>query len=214
MPENRLYFLGERNYIQGATVLKFTLESIQKELDTSNLTEFRVCRFKQVREANSLLAILPADRREPVGSLRASISVDIRGQISNYNTIALPEPCTERRLEVSCRQDGYKEYGEGEARAHLGYANDFWDLLREAVQVTKVFHINKYNRDRRFRFVVGGFEQLSYFEPAENESFDIKTRIVQSTAMGSNIYNYMKTSMTSANKEESFLLAFIGKLIS
>lgn len=214
MQATELYFLGNRSYIQGSTLLRFALESIQVEPGIKYLENILVCRFKQIRKADSKLAILPAAQEEPKGSLRASLLLEIGGELSNYKIIALPGAVTKRRPELPYRQSGYLEYGDNEARVQLLYARDFWDLLSEAVQLTKVFHINKYNRDVQFRFLVGGFEQLRYFDPGKEESFEIRTQIVQHMTFRNNIYNNTKIIISGEGKEHSFLLPFIGTKVA
>lgn len=213
MFRSKLFFLGNRDYIQGATVLRFALEMIRVELGLNYLEDIFVSRFKQVREADSNLAILSAAQEEPESSVRATLLIDVGGNLSNYKIIALEDPVTERRPELPYRQTGYHEYGENAARVKLPYAADFWDLLSEAVQLTKLFHLDKYNRDVKFRFMVGGFEQLRYFDPRKNEGFEIKSQIVRHMAYRNNIYNNTKITITSDEGEHSFLLPFIGKKV-
>lgn len=206
----KLFFLGKREYVQAPIQLKLALKGIQKQQELGDLSDIFVHRYKQVHEVNSPLEILPVSEVEPEDSLRATLEVTIGDRSLDYKLIAV-HGAIERHPDISYCQVNYREQSDIEARSHLPEVEDFWEVLNEAVQLTKVFHIAKYNRDRHYRFVVGGFEQLRYMAPRKSESLEIACRIVRHILREDTIYNYTRITVESDSNKYSFFMPFIGK---
>lgn len=210
MTVSGLYFLGKRNYVQGATLLKFALLSVQAELGLPSLAEVLVRRFKQIHEVDTPVALWPESRTEPSDSLRATLSLAIGDHDANYKLIALPGSLS-RYPDITYRQINYREHGDTEASIELPEAADFWEILTEAVQLTKVYHLNKYSPAKKYRFIVGGFEQLRCIEPIKGEPFEINCKIKSHILIKNTIYNQTLITVKSKSIGLSFFLPFIGK---
>lgn len=209
MDNKVLHFLGSRNYVQGATVLEFAFKHLWRDHVFNNPEDVLVVRFKQIAEARSSLAVLRGRQEDPTKPLCANLIIEIDGQKDDYEIVALTEEIAERRSEVF-RQKDFLVSSSEEASSSLEGAQDFWELLKEAVQLAKVFHIYKYNKEQKHRFLVGGFEKLRYFIPYQNESFMIRCQIVHHMIRKGRIYNNVRLSFKSNHRETSFILNFIG----
>ena len=209
MSQAELHFLGQRNYVQAANILEVALQRLQAELGLASLEELLVLKFKQSKELASLMEIVPGHQKVPAEALCATLTIDIGGQVAEYQIIASDKQISDRQ-EESYKQSDYLEVSSDTASARVSGTVDFWELVREAVQLTKVFHINKYNLQKQYRFVSGGFEQIRYFEPEKDESFIITSQIMQHMARKGTIYNKTKIILESNQRTETFILPFIG----
>jgi hypothetical protein len=205
-----LYFLGKRGYVQAPIQLEFALKGIQNEQGIEGLSDILVRRYKQLQQVDSPLEILSAGQVEPEKLLRATLAISIGERSADYSLIAVPGEI-ERRPDISYRQVDYRKRSDIEASAILLEAKDFWEVLTECIQLTKVFHIEKYDRDVDYRFVVGGFEQLKCAEPTKGESVEIGCRIMHHFFHEGTIYNYTRISVRGESHSYSFGMPFIGR---
>jgi len=205
----KLFFLGKRKYVQAPIQLEFALKEIQREHRLESLSDIFVHRYKQLQEVDGPLEILPESQTGPYDSLCSNVSVSISEKHMEYNLIAVPGKI-DRFPEISYRQKGYRQHSNVEVSANLLGVNDFWEVLNEAVQLTKVFHVEKYNRDVHYRFIVGGFEQLRY-EVFNDDSIELSCQIMRHIIHENNIYNLVRISVESDAKRFSFFIPFIGK---
>lgn len=208
-----LYFLGNRNYIQGAKVLEHTINWLQNDHQLKTISDIFVKRYKQPHEVQELIKIIPANQIEPPDTLRGNILVMIKGEIFDYKIItdggSIP-----RYPDTSYCQTDYQEISDDTAKVILPKVKDFWELLKESVQLTKVFHINKYNQGAiKYKFVVGGFEKLKFFTPKPNESLEVTCQIKREFFHHENHYNQTKITIKQNNQTNEFILPFIGKKI-
>ena len=207
-----LFILGRRRYVQAPIQLKFAIESIKSENKITDLSKIYVNRYKQLQEVDSPLTIFPESYVEPQNTISATLAITLDDKPMEYKLAAIPG-AVERRPDISYRQVEYRKHSDVEASIRLSEASDFWEVVNEAVQLTKVFHIEKYNVGIKYRFIVGGFERLRYSETSKGESIVIICRILRHIFHESTIYNYTRIEVKSASIRYSFLMPFIGKVI-
>jgi hypothetical protein len=206
-----LFFLGNRQYVQAPIQLRFALEHIIQKNKIKNLSEIYVNRYKQIKEVKSPLAIYPINHLEAQNRIRATITITLNDKLMEYKLVSIPGEL-ERRPDVQYKQVQYHIDSDTEARVLLAKAKDFWEVLDEAVELTKLFHIDKYNLNINFRFIVGGFERLRYFETSSDETMIITCRIMRHIFHKNTIYNFNRIEVKSNSTCHSFLLPFIGKV--
>jgi hypothetical protein len=209
-----LFFLGNRTYVQGPTVFKYAFRKVQEDLGLASAADLFVKRFKQMAEVNTPIEVLPDRQRPGGGPAAATLLVTAAGR-GLTNTVFTRPGSLPRVANIGYRFMDYREEGLQGALAALPYCEDFWDIVAEAVQVTKRFHLNKYNgEERKYKFVVGGFEKLHYVEPASQEPLIITCTIITQALIKGNIYNTTLLHVKGAAMEFSFYLPFIGKSIT
>ncbi len=206
----KLYFLGNRNYVQGLVQLKFALKSIQKELGITELSGIYVRRYKQMQETDTPVEIICESENVSHGSLRATLELVIAEEEFEYKIVAVPGELA-RYTEMPYSQFDYKVYDDTLSSVRLSGASDFWEIIKEAVQLTKIFHIQKYNKNNHYKFVVGGFERFQYVEIDQNEAMEIKCQIVRHICHKDTIYNYTRITVANDYGAWSFIMPFIGK---
>jgi hypothetical protein len=205
-----LHLLGNRNYVQGALLLQFCLEKVKADLNTAKLRDIVVSRYKQFREVETPANLYPKDYHEAPDSMRAALSLKIEEKNYHYKLIALPGNLP-RYPDTTYRQSDYHELSKNEVSARVSYVNDFWEVLKEAVYLTKRFHINKYHQQKKYRFVVGGFEKLKYFDVMNNKEIFISCKVMNSLMMKDRLYNQVLITINSELKVYTFQLSFLGR---
>ena len=117
-----------------------------------------------------------------------------------------------RLEEIPYNYEKYTEISEKEAKATLPKVFDFWTLMDEVVEFTKTFHISKYCHKKKYRFTVGGFENLTYTDPSGQKNLKLHCVIKKHLFRGDSIYNLTQIKVTGNNFFFSFDLPFIGLL--
>ena len=206
----KLYFLGARSYVQALTQLKYALSQIALMHDNKDPYGIFIHRYKQVEETDGKLEIFPFGTAAGEGRTRATLDIRLRDEPLKYRLVGVTGELV-RVPEKAYFQEPYVQRSQTEVFTNVRGELDFWGILEEAVQLTKVFHIAKYNSaNRQFRFVVGGFENLPCKRIGECENTEIGCRILKHTENDIGIYNYVKIVLKDVDGEISFLLPFIG----
>jgi hypothetical protein len=208
----RLFFLGQRNYVHAANILRYMLEEIQDQLGINNISEIFVKRFKQIYEVGTPIKIYAEDDPIDNGQVCASLSITVKDQDYTYTIIPVPGTLPRVADEVHYFVD-YQEIGPQEASIILPPIADFWVIVKEAVQLAKLFHLKKYNdKSYTYKFMVGGFEKFRYVPMGQNfEQHLISCKITNHALIKGTIYNMNLISVKSNSENFSFNLAFIGK---
>jgi hypothetical protein len=167
-------------------------------------------RYKQIREADGKLEIVALENQEQRERSIATLEIKLNSVDLKYELVATPG-ILDRIPEKKYSQKPFKILDDNEAFTIIEDSLEFWDILEEAVQLTKVFHIDKYNVGKsQYRFVVAGFENLECKPMGEKESTEIRCRILKHYKNASSIYNYTRINLRNAGDELTFLLPFIG----
>lgn len=208
-----LCFVGDRNYVHAAKILQYAIIWIQREHQLPSPNVILIRRYKQPYIVNGAIELMPASQTEPLNTLRANISVEIDNQIFDYKIITnsgtLP-----RYSDTSYRQTNYQKLDETSAIVFVPKVEDFWEIIKEAVQLSKTFHIHKYNNSNiEYKFWVGGFESLKPFKLDLNKPLEIKCQILREFGRQDKLYNQIKIIVSQSSQINHFFLPFIGKKI-
>jgi len=205
-----LFLFGDRKYVQSPIQLEFAMKGIMLERGLNDLSMIYVRRFKLLQETDGPLQIYSGRQVVPQSALHATLKVTIEQKPYDYKLIAKAGKI-DRLPQTAYRQTDYLEVSENEAMVQILQISDFWGALNEAVQLAKVFHIKKFAREIKYRFVVGGFEEMEYVEIAKHEKVEISCQILRSLFHENTIYNHTRITVRGDFKPYSFIMPFIGK---
>lgn len=206
-----LFFLGKRTYVQAPIQLRFALREIMNNKGVDDFAKITVLRYKQIRETKSPVMMVPFEEESSEDAERGNLTVEINGEIDKYKLLAIPGEL--RRLpDAPYRQEEFRQVSEYAAEAHVPEVSDFWALLDESIQLAKLFHISKYCQDHHYRFIVGGFEHLTYADPAGYKGLELTCTIKNQLMRAEAIYNRTEIKVTGDNYSFSFDLPFIGAI--
>jgi hypothetical protein len=209
----KLFFLGNRKYVQAPVQLEFAMRGILLERGLKELSQIYVRRFKQLQQTDGPLQIYSGRQVVPQSELRTTLVVTIEKKAYEYKLISAAGEI-ERLPQIDYRQRDYMEVSENEAMVQVPQVSNFWEALNEAVQLAKVFHVKKYNQEVKYRFVVGGFEEMRYVELGKNAKVEICCQIMQHISHENRIYNRTRIVVIGGSEPYSFIMPFIGKKLN
>lgn len=204
----KLFFLGQRNYIQAPIQLKYALWGIKRDRFIIDISKIYVQRYKQLNETHTSLQIWNTDEVDPQTAVQAELTVTIANRFYDYSLVSAPGEID--RISKPFRQFGYIRTDEDTATAHLENPSDMWEILDEAIQLAKTLHQQKYNRNNLFRFIVGGFEKLQIYTTDSLQAITLVCSIQRHLFHRDTIYNQVNITVEDGIQPFSFILVFIG----
>ncbi len=204
----KLFFLGKRNYIQTPIQVKYALWGIKRALSITDISKIYLQRYKQINETHTSLQLWNTGEVDPQKTVQAELTVTIDKRFYDYSLLAASGEIA--RMNKPFRQFGHVRIDESKVTAHLENPSDIWEILDESIQLAKILHQQKYNRNNLYRFMVGGFEELQIFEISSLQSITLICSIQNHLFHRDTIYNRLKITVENGIKPFCFKLAFIG----
>jgi hypothetical protein len=212
----KLYFLGDRNYVQVPLLLEFAFYFINKSNKSKELSSYRLVRFKQVDEVCSSVRLIQREDLNSNAILKSQIDIKCDDQLRRYCLISSSEkidlriPTPNYTLSQVSIEKGQNLKGTAKVPPFIS----FWHLLSEVVELTKRLHQSEYNNQKeQFRFMVGGFEKMDFFLVNNEIEVLITCTVVNHFRHGGNIYNQCLISVSLGEEVHCFYLPFIGRRI-